>query len=41
LISTIVHRSPSERREDGVLGHLRGVGEIYMLWCWMDIQGDE
>ena len=27
----IVHKTPSERRENGVLGHLRGVGELHVV----------
>jgi hypothetical protein len=38
---TILHRSPSEKREDGFLGHSRRVRKIYILWCWIDMQGDE
>jgi hypothetical protein len=29
----IVHRTLSERHEDGFLGHARRMSEIYMLWC--------
>jgi hypothetical protein len=34
----ILHRSPSERRECGFLGPSRRVAEVYILWCWMDMQ---
>jgi hypothetical protein len=34
----IVHRSPSERREDGFCGPSSAPRGDYMLWCWMDIQ---
>jgi hypothetical protein len=37
----IVHRSPSWRHENGFLGPSRRAAEVYILSCWIDMQGDE
>jgi hypothetical protein len=37
----ILHRSRSERREDGFLGPPRRVSEIYMLWWCIKIPARE
>jgi len=34
---TILHRLPSESREGGILGYLRGMGGVYMLWWCIKI----
>jgi hypothetical protein len=41
FICRIVHRSPSERREDGFLGPPRHVSEIYILWWCIKMQAEE
>ena len=40
-ICRILHRSFSWRREDGFYGPSHREAEVYVLWCWMDMQGDE
>ena len=36
--SRILHRSPSESREDGFWGHSRSVRGIYILWSCIDMR---
>jgi hypothetical protein len=41
FICTIVHKTPSQRREGGFLGHSCSVGEVYMLWWCIKIRKRE
>jgi hypothetical protein len=41
FICTIVHRSPSDGREDGFCGPPPSVGKVYMLWWCIKIPGRE
>jgi hypothetical protein len=41
FICTIVHTTPSQRRENAFRGQPRRVGADYMLWWCMKIRGRE